>query len=100
MRAAAVRGFRTLALNVAVLAAAWMVWDFTARTAHSSFFPSPASVARAFGEILSAGDVQGYQLWSHIGASLVRVFVGFAAAAVSGVALEIGRASCREGVST
>ena len=36
MRAAAVRGFRMLALNVAVLAAAWVVWDFTARAAHSS----------------------------------------------------------------
>jgi ABC-type nitrate/sulfonate/bicarbonate transport system permease component len=87
MRAAAVRGVRTLALNLAVLGAAWMIWDFTARAAHSSFFPSPASVVRAYREILSAGDVQGYQLWSHIGASLVRVLVGCAAAAVSGVAL-------------
>jgi NitT/TauT family transport system permease protein len=87
MRALAIRGARTIVLNVGVLALAWMVWQFTARAAGSSFFPGPASVVNAYREILQGGDVQGYQLWAHVWASLVRVFAGFAAAAVTGVAL-------------
>jgi NitT/TauT family transport system permease protein len=87
MRAAALRGARNVALNVGVLALAWVVWQITARTAGSAFFPGPITVAGAFREILAGGDVQGFQLWSHIWASLVRVFAGFAAAAVTGVAL-------------
>jgi ABC-type nitrate/sulfonate/bicarbonate transport system permease component len=87
MRAAAIRGLRTGALNAGVLALAWIIWQLTARTAGSSFFPGPAAVVTAYREILASGDVQGFQLWSHIWASLLRVFAGFAAAAVTGVAL-------------
>jgi ABC-type nitrate/sulfonate/bicarbonate transport system permease component len=83
------RGARTIVLNVGVLALAWIVWQLTARAAGSSFFPGPASVVTAYREILQGGDVQGQQLWAHIWASLVRVFVGFAAAAVTGVPLAI-----------
>src|SRR5262249_26219670 len=87
MGAAVARGLRMFAMNVAALAAAWVVWDFTARAAHSAFFPAPAAVAKAVREILAAGDVQGHQVWAQFGASVVRVFVGFAVAAVTGVAL-------------
>jgi NitT/TauT family transport system permease protein len=87
MGAVAIRGIRTLTLNLIVLGAAWLVWQFTAQAARSSFFPGPWAVAGAFREILSGGDIQGYQLWSHIWASLVRVLAGFTAAAVTGVGL-------------
>ena len=75
-----------LALDGA-LALAWVIWQLTARAAGSAFFPGPAAVVDAYREILEAGDVQGFQLWSHIWASSLRVLAGFAAAAVSGVAL-------------
>lgn len=87
MRAVALRGARTVALNVGVLALAWMLWQLAARSAASAFFPGPSAVVGAFRDILSGGDVQGYHLSSHVWASLVRVFAGFAAAAVTGVAL-------------
>src|SRR5262245_46600075 len=87
MGAGALRAARIAALNVAVLAMAWIVWQGASRAAGSSFFPGPASVLQAFREILADGDVQGYYLWSHIWASLVRVLSGFAAAAITGVAL-------------
>lgn len=87
MRATAIRGLRIVALNLAGLGGLWMIWQLTARTAHSSFFPGPASVVNAYRDILSGGDVQGISLWAHIWASLIRVLAGFAAAAVSGVAI-------------
>jgi NitT/TauT family transport system permease protein len=87
MRAAALRSARVVGLNLMVIALGWLVWQAMAQAAGSSFFPGPASVVDAYREILAEGDVQGYQLWSHIWASLVRVLVGFAAAAVTGVAL-------------
>ncbi len=74
-------------LNVGVLVLVWVVWQLGARGAGSAFFPGPAAVVDAYREILSGGDVQGYQLWAHVWASLVRVVAGFAAAAVSGVTL-------------
>lgn len=87
MRVAAMRSARTVALNLVMLGLAWIVWQLTARAAGSAFFPGPAAVLSAFREILAGGDVQGFALWSHIWASLVRVLAGFAAAAVTGVAL-------------
>ena len=87
MGAGALRAARIAALNVAALAIAWVLWQGASRAAGSAFFPGPASVLQAFREILADGDVQGYYLWSHIWASLLRVLAGFAAAAVTGVAL-------------
>jgi NitT/TauT family transport system permease protein len=87
VRIAAARRGRTLALNVGLLALVWLLWQAAARASDSAFFPGPASVAIAYKDILLEGDLQGYTLWSHIWASLVRVFAGFAVASITGAAL-------------
>jgi ABC-type nitrate/sulfonate/bicarbonate transport system permease component len=87
MRAIATRGARLLALNLLVLAGVWGLWQVAARASGSTFFPGPGSVVEAFREILGGGDIQGFSLWDHVWASLVRVLAGFGVATVTGVAL-------------
>lgn len=86
-RARAVRSLKVLGLNLAVLGVVAILWHVSARASQSSFFPGPASVFVALRDILVGGDIQGYSLWDHIWASLVRVLSGFAAASLTGVAL-------------
>jgi NitT/TauT family transport system permease protein len=86
-RIAVARRVRTLTLNLGLLALVWLVWQVAARVSESAFFPGPASVVIAYKEILVEGDIQGYMLSSHVWASLVRVFAGFAVASLTGAGL-------------
>ena len=65
-----------------VIAAVWSLlsWRYGAYV-----LPSPASVVRGFGEILATGEV-----WTHTGASLYRILVGFGGAV--GLAVLMGLA--------
>jgi ABC-type nitrate/sulfonate/bicarbonate transport system permease component len=87
MRTLALQGARTAGLTAGALGVAVLAWYTAATLSGSMFFPKPLQVVDAFREILTRGDIQGYSLWEHIWASLVRVFAGFAAASLTGVGL-------------
>lgn len=90
-----------LALRIASLLACVLAWHW-ASTRHLNFgvvtfqnVPPPAEVLRAGWDLL-----QSPLLLKHLGASLARVFAGFAAAALAGIALGllIGRSRWAEDV--
>jgi NitT/TauT family transport system permease protein len=69
-----------------VLAVGVGVWAALSSRYGAYVLPSPASVARGFVTILATGEV-----WTHTGASLYRIAVGFGAAVA--VALAVGLAA-------
>jgi len=69
-----------------VLAIVLVVWEAVARRYGAYVMPSPRSVAQGLVAVVLAGDV-----WTHAGASLYRIAVGFGSALV--VALLLGLAS-------
>lgn len=87
MRALVVQGAKSAGLALGALAVASALWYLAAAASRSAFFPGPTAVVEAFREILARGDIQGYMLWQHVWASLLRVFAGFVAASVTGVGL-------------
>ncbi len=66
----------SLALFVAVL----IVWELAARRYGAYVLPPPGSVVRGLGAIVKSGE-----LWTHTGASLYRIVVGFGSALVLAV---------------
>lgn len=72
----------TLAATAVIVA----VWSLLSWRYGAYVLPSPLSVVRGFGEILATGEV-----WTHTGASLYRILVGFGGAVA--VALLMGLAS-------
>ena len=66
----------------AVIVAVWSLlsWRYGAYV-----LPSPLSVVRGFGEILATGEV-----WTHTGASLYRILVGFGGAVVIALLMGLG----------
>jgi NitT/TauT family transport system permease protein len=101
MLASASRAPARLALRLASLLACLLAWQWTS-TSHLNLglvtfqnVPAPAEVLRAGWDLL-----QSPLLLKHLGASLARVFCGFAAAALAGVALGllIGRSRWAEDV--
>ena len=53
----------------------------------SSYFPSFSEFATTFVKISTVGDIEGYTIWQHAGASILRVLAGFAVAVAVGVPL-------------
>lgn len=71
-----------------VLAIVLVVWEAVARRYGAYVMPSPRSVAQGLVAVVLAGDV-----WTHAGASLYRIAIGFGSALL--VALLLGLASFR-----
>ena len=71
------------------------VWELAVRSrwVPPLFLPAPSSVVAALIEIAAAGT-----LWRHVSESLVRIAAGWTVGTLAGLAIEIGRASCRERV--
>lgn len=78
---------KSLLLNIASLAIFLVCWQVATLVFRSPFFPGPAEIARAFVDLVRAGDTQGISLFTHSWASLYRVLVGFAAGVLLGVPL-------------
>lgn len=83
------RRVRTVSFNLVALAAFLAAWQAASGLLASSFFPGPRVVARAFGDLLVTGDIQGYTLLDHAAVSLYRVFLGFAASCLTAIPLGI-----------
>jgi NitT/TauT family transport system permease protein len=83
MRNAAISRLRQMIPAVAVIAALIAVWWLIVVATHSAIFPTPWQVVTGTLELTQDGT-----LWGHIGASLMRVSVGFLLAA--GIAVPLG----------
>jgi ABC-type nitrate/sulfonate/bicarbonate transport system permease component len=71
--------------TLAVAAVVLVVWAGLSWRYGAYVLPSPLAVARGFVEILQSGEV-----WTHTGASLARIAVGFGAAVVVAVVMGLG----------
>ena len=70
--------------TLAVAAAVIVVWSLLSRRYGAYVLPSPLAVARGFGEIIRSGDV-----WTHTGASLSRILVGFGGAVLCALGMAL-----------
>jgi len=82
-----IRTYKVWAYNLGLIATVIVVWELVAFFVHSRFFPSFSDVIRAFVTIAWVGDVEGYSLFAHSGASILRVLAGFVLALASGFPL-------------
>ncbi|MCE5335722.1 MAG: ABC transporter permease [Desulfobacteraceae bacterium] len=73
--------------NLLSIAVAAVFWSLFSAWQQSPFFPSIAQIWKAFIGLITVGDIEGIGLFSHIWASLIRIFAGFAAACVLGIPL-------------
>lgn len=78
---------RAVMLNALSLGAALGVWQVLAARAQSPYFPAPMEILDAFVQLLSRGDILGNSLWTHMGASVYRLLVGFGLGVALGVPL-------------
>jgi len=80
-------------LPVGTTILALLLWQLLVTLTRTQVFPLPAEVLRGIGELLRKGV-----LWSYVGDSLRRVAVGYAAAALLGIALGVplGRSATLE----
>jgi sulfonate transport system permease protein len=70
-----------------ILGAAVVVWELVARMIGSAFLPGPIVVVETFVRVARTGDATGLSLTRHTVASLQRVLLGFAIAALAAVPL-------------
>jgi len=70
--------------TLAVAAAVIVVWSLLSWRYGAYVLPSPLAVARGFGEIIRSGDV-----WTHTGASLSRILVGFGGAVLCALGMAL-----------
>lgn len=75
-------GFNMLSLLVVLL-----LWTLLSSWQRSIFFPSPASICKAFIGLATRGDIEGVNLGLHVWKSLIRILSGFAVASAIGVPL-------------
>jgi NitT/TauT family transport system permease protein len=68
--------------SLVVLAVVLLVWESVARRYGAYVMPSPRSVAQGLVSVVLTGEV-----WTHAGASLLRILIGFGAALVGAVLL-------------
>lgn len=82
------RTFLQAGLGKAVFLAAFLVfWALLAAWMRSAFVPGPVEVTRTFAAVIVHGDAMGISLAQHTWASLQRVLLGFALAALAGIPL-------------
>lgn len=72
-------------LNVLSLGIFTLAWQLASMYIRSPFFPGPAEIVNAFGQLAKNGDTQGISLAAHAWGSLHRVLVGFLAGVLLGV---------------
>jgi len=78
---------RAVLCNAASLVVALAIWELFAERAKSPYFPAPLDIYTAFSQLLQRGDILGNSLWTHVGASVYRLMVGFGLGVVLGVPL-------------
>ena len=78
---------KTVIYNILSLIVVAILWTLLSNWQNSPFFPSLGAIWKAFVDLVTQGDVEHISLGSHIWASLVRIFAGFAAACALGIPL-------------
>lgn len=78
---------KTVFYNLLSLVVVAILWSLFSAWQHSPFFPSVGKIWNAFLGLVSKGDIEGIGLGSHIAASLIRIFAGFASACILGIPL-------------
>ncbi len=71
--------------NLLVLLLFLALWQILSLLIKSMYFPTPLGVFKAGINLFSFGDLEGYTMWDHIVSSSIRVLLGFAVAAITGV---------------
>lgn len=79
--------FKSIFYNLLSIVVVAILWSLFSAWQQSPFFPSIAAIWKAFVGLVTVGDIEGVGLFSHIWASLIRIFAGFAAACVLGIPL-------------
>jgi len=74
-------------LNVLVVLGFIGLWELMAITNKSPFFPDVIKTVAAFIDLAKHGDLEGYSLLAHVGASLIRIGAGFGLACLIGIPL-------------
>ncbi len=69
--------YKVMIYNLVLIAAVIILWELAAFFVHSRFFPSFSDVIKAFVEIATLGDIEGYSLLTHSTASILKVLAGF-----------------------
>ncbi len=75
------------AYNLITLGIFLLAWYIIQSSSTSSYFPTIRGVEKETLNLITKGDIQGFQLYQHAWASSVRVFSGFGLALVMGVSL-------------
>jgi NitT/TauT family transport system permease protein len=78
---------RAILYNVVSLVVVLALWEVLAYRAKSPYFPAPLEILTALNQLIRHGDILGNSLWTHIGASVYRLLVGFGLGVVLGVPL-------------
>lgn len=78
---------RAVLYNAVSLAVVLIIWELLADRAKSPYFPAPLDVLAAFSQLIQEGDILGNSLWTHMGASVYRLLVGFGLGVALGVPL-------------
>jgi NitT/TauT family transport system permease protein len=78
---------RAILCNAVSLVVVLAIWEVLADRAQSPYFPAPLDILTAFDQLARHGDILGNSLWTHIGASVYRLLVGFGLGVVLGVPL-------------
>jgi len=81
------RTYKVMTYNLILIATVVVIWELAAFFVHSRFFPSFSDVIKAFIEVATLGDIEGYSLLAHSTASILRVLTGFLLALASGFPL-------------
>jgi len=79
--------YKKIVFNIALVVAVIILWELAARIVSSRYFPSFSDFAAAFVKIATVGDAEGYTLFEHAGASVLRVLAGFSVAIAAGFPL-------------
>lgn len=79
--------WRIVAMNVASLGVALLIWQVATVKAQSPYFPGPTEILRVFIQLVEKGDILGNSLLTHIWASVYRLLVGFGLGVLLGVPL-------------
>jgi ABC-type nitrate/sulfonate/bicarbonate transport system permease component len=74
-------------LNMLAIGVFIGLWELVAITIKSPFFPDVIETTAAFIDLVKHGDLEGYTLLEHIGASLIRIGAGFGLACLIGIPL-------------
>src|SRR5262249_39640159 len=81
-------GLKSVALRAASIAVLLLLWLIASRLMHDpEVLPGPLRVADTIASDLAHPGIEGQSAWLHIGITLARIFVAFAASMLAGIGI-------------